>query len=94
MNQESMISRINISPLAKNIAEGKNIDISKITGTGPGGRIVKEDVENYIKNLEIQKGRQPAVQLSPTDSICSGFSCRRKNKNIPAGKKSGKRNGY
>jgi pyruvate dehydrogenase E2 component (dihydrolipoamide acetyltransferase) len=55
-------SRINISPLARNIAEGKNIDISKIAGTGPGGRIVKEDVENYIINLGIQKGAQPAVQ--------------------------------
>lgn len=55
-------SRINVSPLARNIAEDKNIDISKIAGTGPGGRIVKEDVENYIINLGIQKDVQPAAQ--------------------------------
>ena len=40
--------KIKISPLARNIAENKGIDISKIIGTGPGGRIVKEDVEAYL----------------------------------------------
>jgi len=43
-------SKIKISPLAKNIAENKGVDISKITGTGPGGRIVKEDIEAYIES--------------------------------------------
>ncbi len=33
-----------ISPLAKRLAAENNIDYSKIKGTGPGGRIVKEDV--------------------------------------------------
>ena len=42
--------RIKISPLARNIAENKGIDISKIVGTGPGGRIVKEDVEAYVES--------------------------------------------
>jgi len=46
------ISRIKISPLARNIAESKGLDISKIAGTGPQGRIVKEDVENYLKIIE------------------------------------------
>lgn len=38
--------RIKISPLARKIAKEKNIDISQIKGTGPGGRITKEDIEN------------------------------------------------
>ena len=33
------------SPLAKRIAAEKGIDLSQIKGTGPGGRIVKADVE-------------------------------------------------
>lgn len=37
--------RIFASPLAKKIAEEKGIDLSSIDGTGPGGRIVKKDVE-------------------------------------------------
>ena len=36
--------RIKISPLAKRLAKEKGVDITKINGTGPGGRIVKEDV--------------------------------------------------
>lgn len=44
-------SMIKISPLARNIAKSKRIDISKIKGSGPGGRIVKEDVENYAASM-------------------------------------------
>ncbi len=38
--------RIKASPLAKKIAADKGIDLATIQGSGPGGRIVKEDVEN------------------------------------------------
>ena len=46
--KDTISAKIKISPLARNIAENKGIDISKIIGTGPGGRIVKEDVEAYL----------------------------------------------
>jgi pyruvate dehydrogenase E2 component (dihydrolipoamide acetyltransferase) len=39
--------RIFISPLAKKIAQDKNIDFSKVKGSGENGRIVKSDIENY-----------------------------------------------
>ncbi|WP_343626023.1 pyruvate dehydrogenase complex dihydrolipoamide acetyltransferase [Flavobacterium lindanitolerans] len=39
--------RIFISPLAKKIAEEKNINISQVKGTGENGRIVKSDIENF-----------------------------------------------
>jgi len=45
-SENNDLDRIKISPLARKIALMKNIDISKIKGTGPGGRIVKRDVEN------------------------------------------------
>lgn len=41
-------NRIFISPLAKRIAKQENMDISDIQGSGPRGRIIKSDVENYI----------------------------------------------
>lgn len=56
---------IKISPLAKNLALSKGVDISKVTGTGPGGRIVKEDIENFAA----QSAAQPAAQ-----SVVSGTS--------------------
>ena len=37
--------RIIASPLAKRIAADKGIDLSTITGSGPGGRIVKADLD-------------------------------------------------
>jgi pyruvate dehydrogenase E2 component (dihydrolipoamide acetyltransferase) len=42
--------RVKISPLAKKLAAEKKIDVSRITGTGPGGRIVREDVLKAEKN--------------------------------------------
>tara|TARA_B110000459_G_C16538456_1_gene460740 strand:- start:92 stop:1318 length:1227 start_codon:yes stop_codon:yes gene_type:complete len=39
--------RIKASPLAKSLAKEKGIDISKITGTGEGGRIIKRDIETH-----------------------------------------------
>lgn len=43
--------RIVASPLAKRIAEQKGVDLKAVRGSGPGGRIVKADVE----------GAQPGV---------------------------------
>ena len=39
--------RIIASPLARRIAAERGIDLSQIEGTGPGGRIVKTDVESF-----------------------------------------------
>ena len=36
--------RVNASPLARRMAEADGIDLGLVTGTGPGGRIVAEDV--------------------------------------------------
>ncbi len=40
--------RIKASPLAKRIAAAKGIDLAAVKGTGPGGRIVKSDVEDMV----------------------------------------------
>jgi len=39
--------RVKASPLAKRLAEEKGIDISRISGTGEGGRVIKRDVDNF-----------------------------------------------
>ena len=38
--------RTKASPLARKIAATRGVNLSSIAGTGPGGRIVKKDVEN------------------------------------------------
>lgn len=42
--------RIFASPLARRLAEHTNVDLHKIAGSGPHGRIVKLDVESATKN--------------------------------------------
>jgi pyruvate dehydrogenase E2 component (dihydrolipoyllysine-residue acetyltransferase) len=37
--------RVKASPVARRIAKEKDLDLAAITGSGPGGRIVKKDVE-------------------------------------------------
>jgi pyruvate dehydrogenase E2 component (dihydrolipoamide acetyltransferase) len=45
---ENTAERIFASPLAKRIASQENIQLDRIAGSGPRGRIVKSDVENHI----------------------------------------------
>jgi len=49
--------RIKISPIAKKLAQEYNINIEKIRGTGPQGRIVKEDVLKAIEELKAKEGK-------------------------------------
>ncbi len=39
---------VKASPLAKKIARDQKVDLSKVQGTGPGGRIVRKDIEALI----------------------------------------------
>jgi pyruvate dehydrogenase E2 component (dihydrolipoamide acetyltransferase) len=57
--------RIKASPLAKRIAKNKNIDLSGITGTGPGGRIVQKDV------LDFEESGGSSTTPKPTDLTVS-----------------------
>ncbi len=70
MSPEVSISdqRIFASPLAKKIANEKNIDLSQITGSGENGRIVKEDLENIYTTNKATPGKssEPAPISQPT----------------------------
>ncbi len=39
------VSTVKASPLAKKVARDKKVDLSNLKGTGPGGRIVRRDIE-------------------------------------------------
>ena len=56
--------RIKASPLAKKIASSKGINLSEVTGTGPGGRIVKKDLEN--QTIKASPSSAPAQRKSQT----------------------------
>lgn len=46
-SQKDNSGRLKASPLAKSIAKDKGIDLSQVTGSGDGGRIIKKDIENF-----------------------------------------------
>ena len=51
--------KVKASPLARKIAAEKGIDLSKVEGTGPGGRITKEDVLSGTPAEEKLAGLSP-----------------------------------
>ncbi|PHS21294.1 MAG: pyruvate dehydrogenase complex dihydrolipoamide acetyltransferase [Robiginitomaculum sp.] len=55
-------SRIKASPLAKRLAKEAGLDLSAITGTGPGGRIVKRDVQNAPASVATPAATSTAPQ--------------------------------
>ncbi|MDP1723464.1 MAG: pyruvate dehydrogenase complex dihydrolipoamide acetyltransferase [Alphaproteobacteria bacterium] len=55
-------NRIFASPLAKRIASQKNIALDAIQGSGPHGRIIRQDVENY---KPLQKTTNASAELIP-----------------------------
>ena len=69
--------RIKASPLARRIAADKGIDLSRVQGSGPGGRIVKSDVEDFQAAPMLRPapptapavGAQPTWGAMPTDDV-------------------------
>jgi len=49
-------------PLVRRLAASKGVDLASVTGTGPGGRITREDIESAADGA----GPVERVRLSPT----------------------------
>ncbi len=63
--------RIFVTPLASRIAKEKQLDLSKIKGTGPNGRIVKKDVEaSFSKKVPLNLS--PGARSSSGKSVALG----------------------
>lgn len=60
--------RIFVSPLAKKMAEERNINLAHVGGTGDHGRIIKRDIENFVpSNASAPVFSGPVGQESYTD---------------------------
>ena len=63
-------AKIKISPAARRLAQMYNIDITKIKGTGPNGRIIKRDILRAIEELKIAKTILPKIkEIIPLSGI-------------------------
>jgi pyruvate dehydrogenase E2 component (dihydrolipoamide acetyltransferase) len=51
---------VKASPLAKKIARETKVDLSRVQGTGPGGRIVRKDIEAALSSgMQVAESRKP-----------------------------------
>jgi len=57
--------RVKASPVARRLAQEKGVDLAAIAGSGPGGRIVKADVEEAAQNGAAQAVEKPALAAVP-----------------------------
>lgn len=60
--------RIKASPLARRIAQDQSVDLSRVEGSGPEGRIVRRDVESWIEEREAIPEPTVAEQPSYTEA--------------------------
>ena len=64
--------RIMVSPVAKKMAAEKNIDLNSISGTGPGGRITKQDVLAAIESKEKAPAKPTAAPIEGAEEEIDG----------------------
>jgi len=61
--------RVKASPLARSMAAERNIPLGSIPGSGPGGRIIKRDIEAWAQNPQ---AAPPAPASAPAPSVTPG----------------------
>ena len=66
---QSPSEKIKISPVAEKLAIEQGIDLNKINGTGPGGRITKADIEAQVSN---NKRTEQPVANTPPQTVLPG----------------------
>jgi pyruvate dehydrogenase E2 component (dihydrolipoamide acetyltransferase) len=74
--QSEIGERLAVSPSARRLAKEKGVDLATVTGTGPGGRITKEDIlaaAGRKSNTAAGGGAAPGVPMtgpnSPEDTV-------------------------
>jgi len=72
---------VKASPLAKKIAREKNIDLASVQGTGPGGRVVRKDVEAALTS-----GQTSKIESRPMPQATYQINVTQEDKIVPTTK--------
>ncbi len=62
------------SPLARRMAEDKDINLKKVEGSGPRGRIVKQDIEEYLETMREEGRGEEAEAVGKALQPVAGFA--------------------
>lgn len=69
--EEKSISKVLATPLARAMAKDLNIDINAVKGTGPSGRVTKEDIQNHQptkRAVEVKQKAEPFTPIQPAEA--------------------------
>ena len=66
--QTASTGRLIVSPLAARMAAESGIDLRSVSGSGPGGRIIKRDVEGLISGSTSTPAQAPQKHLRAVES--------------------------
>lgn len=54
------------TPVAKRVAAEQGVDLGAVSGAGPGGRVTKQDVENYLRTQQPPAAPTPSPAAPPS----------------------------
>lgn len=58
---------VKATPVARRVADEHEVDLKQVSGSGPGGRIRKADVESYLEERPaVEEVARPALRIEPT----------------------------
>jgi pyruvate dehydrogenase E2 component (dihydrolipoyllysine-residue acetyltransferase) len=75
-------AEVKASPLAKRLAREQSVDLKNIQGSGPGGRVVRRDIEKALTGQPVPSGVAPVIPAQPV--IATGM--RLSDRTVPMSK--------
>ncbi len=85
--EKETVFEVPVSPSARKLMAENNLDDTMVQGSGKGGRILKEDVQNYLK----QKSKTPEVKPHTTSTKAPLPASTSSTEVMPAGSRIEKR---
>ncbi len=73
VSDEGYPGGVKASPVARRMAEEKGINLAQVSGTGPGGRVVKRDIEGFVPGVEAPAAPAVAAASAPTPAPAPTF---------------------
>jgi pyruvate dehydrogenase E2 component (dihydrolipoamide acetyltransferase) len=63
--------RLRVSPLARKLAQRASLDLARVTGTGPGGRISQRDIEAVVAARPPAAAGRPAAVVAALPAVAA-----------------------
>lgn len=71
--EEEAAASAPISPVAQRLAEEKRVPLDQVTGSGPNGRITRQDVEDYVQRQKtVEQESEPGLEADAVEPTTAG----------------------